>query len=794
MQQKTLIKLKNIELLKKESFDYKVFKITPSRFIESGKSLEAILDTMNAIYEPRIKYDYLTKSFVINQPSPFYYEILYIGKTIEFNYIIPDKFTGVLVNKIDKVFRVASVKEREEDYFKDFVGKYYCSFTQKKHWIFSLNSDYRENSLLDNLMSVLNNVLESDKVLLQVGIVPIGDNWKEEWGKYNLKNRNGEELKVHTNAIEFVADNIFNTVESLLDIMDIVVGVDKKDVDKFDKNSKQLDRWSGNFYKNSHFTQQKVNYNGFETQIRVYCNDESRTRYYGRLFQAAFKILDADQELEMNKIKHHKSEKREFDIQFQKQIFSTRELAHFLKLPDRKMQLDFKENMKAIEVTENIIPKELIQGSKIKIGEATYKGQKFMTYYPQDFAMRAMSKVYVGPSRAGKTTAIKHFIIDAIKNGDSVICIDTIRNCEIVQDVRDYMPEEYKDKLIILDYSNIKYLLPLSFNEIVDVKFEDKINSMMVASHLSNALIGFINSIVGSNQEDQLSPRMKKLIASAGKVAFSQPNTTIKDVIDILIEPDIREKFIKSSGIPESSIMIQELRHLDDGKGGTVYSHISGIIDRVSLLLNDFATESLISTPANPEINFTKFANEGKCILIKLSEEVFDREALKPLVTFLYFKIWLAVATARAKIPNPKLCHLILDEVHNYPQILSFLSSKVKEGAKFGLSFLLSSHLLTDMRMLLPNFKAAGANFLLLGGTSKENIKLLETELNQEGIELQEVLSTKKYHSVNLINYDRQYCVYTSKLSDTLDKYYKKIDRTYMELEFSKKYGTPFEW
>ena len=82
---------------------------------------------------------------------------------------------------------------------------------------------------------------------------------------------------------------------------------------------------------------------------------------------------------------------------------------------------------------------------------------------------------------------------------------------------------------------------------------------------------------------------------------------------------------------------------------------------------------------------------------------------------------------------------------------------------------------------------------LLIGGTSKENIKLLETELSQEGISLEEAMTTKKYHSLNLINFDREYCVYTSKLPSMLSKSYKKFDRSKLDAEHSKKFGIPFE-
>jgi len=790
MEQKIVLKIKNKEIVKKEIFNYKVFEIIPSRFIESGKALEEILTTMSAIYEPRIKYDYLTKSFVINQLTPFYYEILYEGKSIHFNYVIPDKFSKILINKIDKIFRVATIKERE-DYFNNFVNKYYCLFQQKKHFMFSLNADYRENSLLDNLMSILNNIQEDDKILLQIGIIPLNDNWKEEWGKANIKHRNGEELIVHTNPVEFVFDNLFKTTENLLDIFDIVIGVNKKEVNKYDKNVRQIDKWASNFYRNSHMTTQKVNYNGYETQIRVYCNNETRTRYYGKLMDAAFKILDADQELELTRIKQHKGDKREFSIQFTKQIFSTKELTHFLRLPDRRMQIDYKENLKSIEITENIIPKEL-QNGQIRIGETSYKGNKIIAYWnTKDYAMATQHKVIVGLQRTGKTSYIKNFAIEAIKAGHSVFILDTIKMCETANDVRDFLPVEYLDKIIVLDYSNLDYLLPLAWNELLDIKTTSSREKMMISSQIAGNLESFIESIAGLTQEDRLSPRMKKFLACSAKLVLSQPGSTIKDVLDVLQEKDIRDEFIKKSGLPETNTIVQELRRLDDGKGGTNYSLISGISDRYSIMTNDYTMDILLSTKPNPEINFAKWASEGKCVLIKMSDLKFDRRSLRPLVSFIYSKIWLSML-ARGEQEQPRITHVILDEIHNFPEVTNMLRSTCRESAKFGLSYVFTNHMLTDLRALLPAIKSSGANFMLFK-TTKENLKMLEEELMLGNISIEEALELKPFHSINIVNYNREYCVFNSKAPEPVEKRYKKYNRSYLDLQCSKKYGIKWE-
>jgi len=792
MQQKTLIKIKDKEIIRKDLYDYKIFEIIPSRFIESGKALEEILNTMTAIYEPRIKYDYLTKSIVYIESNPIYYEILYEGKSIHFNYVIPDKYSSILANKIDKIFRVATVKERQNDYFEHFVNKYYCSFQQKKHFMFSLNADYRENALLDNLMSLLNNIQENDKVLLQIGIIPLNDHWKEEWGRANIRYKNGKELVVHTNPIEFIFDNSFKTAESLFDILDTIVGINKKEVDMYDKNTKQIDKWASNFYRNSHMTMQKINYNGYETQIRIYSNNETRIRYYGKLMNAVFKILDADQELELTKIKQHKKPKREFDIQFTKQIFSTKELAHFFRLPDRKMQIDYKDNLKAIEVTETQIPHQLLNG-QIPIGETTYKGQKFMTYWnTRNKDIAPMHKVITGLQRTGKSSYIVNFAIESIKAGHSVFVIDTIKTCEVANAIRDYLPVEYQNKIVVLDFSNLDYLLSLSWNELRKYQNNNgKKHQMMLSSQLAGNLEAFIESVGGLNSpQEKFSSRMKRYLANAAKLVLSQEGTNIKDVLDVLQYKDIRDKFIESSGLPSDNIIVQELRQLDDPKTGTRYDLISGIIDRSSIITNDYLMELLLSVPPNDDIDFRYWADNGYAVLIKMSELKISRTALRPLVSFIYSKIWLSMFS-RGEQENPRLTSIILDEIHNFPEVCNMIKGNCREAAKYALSYVFTSHMLTDLRGLLPIIKGSGASFMLFK-TIKENLKLMEEELMQGDVTIEEAMQLKNYHSINIINYDRDYVVYTSKVPDLASKRYKKYDRSYLDIQCSKKYGT--EW
>ena len=81
----------------------------------------------------------------------------------------------------------------------------------------------------------------------------------------------------------------------------------------------------------------------------------------------------------------------------------------------------------------------------------------------------------------------------------------------------------------------------------------------------------------------------------------------------------------------------------------------------------------------------------------------------------------------------------------------------------------------------------------MLFKTTKENFKLLEEELALGGFTLDDCLSIKDFHTINIVNYDRDYVVFISKVVDRVDKRFTKKDRSYIDVECSKKYGVSFD-
>lgn len=827
-------------LVEKNEYSYSVYNLIPDRFInDSGKVVEEILKSLSALQRPSVRLDKSGKAKVVIDPDmPIHYEILVEGGKINFYYVLPGKYEEVLVNKVKKIYRSATFKP-VDDYVDKFKNTYMCPFLLKRHFVYSLDVDYRENGLIEGLLSVVSNIKKEDRVLLQISILPLNDSWKESWKAAYTRYKRGEDLEVSHGIIQFLLDKVFSLGESSLGVLDMVLNSsDRKDYKGYKGydygietgywgykdyevgsssgygvrgsssgygvrgSSSGYDKYSrGDYYRGGYNTRphvdvRKISYDGFEVQIRLYCNDYKGLYYYTKVFDGVFKILDGGQQIVPGSIKKVKEIDRKMEFYVNKQILSTKEAAVFLQQPNRRLQLDFRDNLKSIENIETKIPEQLRDGD-IPIGEVTYKGEKFMTYWnTRDKHMAPMHKIITGLQRTGKTSYITNYAVEALKAGHSVFVIDTIKGCELANNIRDYIPEEYKKKIIVLDFSNLDWLVPLAWNEITGKKAGSQRERLKIASMVAGNFEYFLET-VGELKSDaaRLSPKMKRYLSSACKLVMSIEGTSIKDVLDCLMYVDSRRVFIEKSGLSVNSTIVQDLLQLDGfdektGESFTRYSEISGIVDRVSILFNDYMMELLLSVKNNGKVDFRKWADEGYCVLLKMSELEFSRSSLKTLVTLIYSKIWMAMLS-RGYGENHRLVHVILDEVHNFPQVTEMLKLNCREAAKYGLSYVFTSHLLIDLRSLLPYIKGSGANFMLFK-TTKENFKLLEEELQLGGFELEDCMRIKDYHTINIVNYDRDYVVFTSKVIDPIDKRYTRVNREYIDKECLYRYGVKY--
>ena len=129
-------------------------------------------------------------------------------------------------------------------------------------------------------------------------------------------------------------------------------------------------------------------------------------------------------------------------------------------MPQKDLQNQYK--IQSIDTREVDIPNEL-QNGLVRIGIAENKGSKIATYWSQDKNVMSLSKVFIGPQNAGKTTAIKRTVKDCYKAGYSNIVLDFIESCQTAKEIAEVIPNEDK---VILELGKKDYIPAMAYNEV----------------------------------------------------------------------------------------------------------------------------------------------------------------------------------------------------------------------------------------------------------------------------------------------------------------------------------------
>ena len=767
-------------------------QIIPHFNVTNGRKIENIIDGLYSLQEPifeRIKFS--NGQIHFKTDYIFYYRILLEKDKISFYYSVPKVYQDWFIQRVYAVWsgQVTIIpifdplnsinKEKSIQYYLYPKYKYFKSFV----------ADYRENAPIPSILSVCKDLkTEDEKVLLELSFKTV-DNWQDNFLTLQKKYRKGliSDKSVDGLTVK-IFDGVFSIVDGLFAFMDILMEVKNpkkkyyysrsdNQIEEYDPKKNEL-KLNSLRHKLSNASRQKVNYNGFKTNFRILSQSDNANReVFAKTLNVALKDIADDNEFTLSKKSKVKSlESPKINLYFNAHICSSKEIGQILQLPEKKWQEEYP--VERVDTQEINLPKELFQNGA-PIGDIKYKGKTYTANWNnKNIDIACLPKCVFGNQNTGKTKYLVKYAIESAKLDRGLFVLDGIKNCELADEIRDNLPKKFDDKIIELDFSNVENVIPLSWNELDINKFKKPNEKLKFSNNLAQELIKFLDSLTDEPSQ-KLSPRMKRFLSSAAMLTFSIPNTTIMDVLLCLTDYDERHGLIKKSNLPNDHKIIQDLLLLDDKAGDTKMSLVVGIIDRLDLLLGDYVLSLLFSTKGTQKIDFKHWIKNNYIVLCKMPQNELNDATIKTLTTFLISKIWFAKLMLGKNVTHTTV---ICDEVHR----TSLRFENIREMRKFGLEYFFSAHQPADFKHILNTLKSAGCSFMLLN-TTKENIKYFETEIKPFSIE--EVLKTKKFHALCIVNYDREYITFNAKLPDLLDKS-SYIDRSSLTDMCSRKYGS----
>lgn len=764
------IKLSDYFKLVKPTYVY--LQITPHKSIRNYNSAnisKAIAHTYRAINR-RIYKQQKKLFFETNYKISYVIDIK--DNNAKFYFVIPDVFKNIIVEKCKEIWAKATMEIVDKiDEMEEDTDLYSLSY--KKEDALSLAVDKKSNEPLNSILSVMDIMKDQDRIRVIYNFLPISQfGWLDRYNTTIEKIKEHKSIEKKQMSFDYIMRslivNVFNLFDSIVQVINDFTGgpPDGAKESLYSAILGILEQQQSL----SPVTNKKKEATILNTQIAIQSQSKDDTRRENNALSVcqAYRTLDEDNELIYKKEKH-KVEIENYDFKIDTNTMSTDECSNFIQVPGRMLLLQ--HGIKHINVEENNIPEELREGTK-RLGIATFKGSKISTYLENEYNNGNLPLVLIGSQGGGKSTYIGNYAKDCVEAKEGLIVLDFIKNCELSDTIKEYVS---KDKLIELDLSTEKDIQGLGYNEIEIKKYMDTFTKLKLASLQSQQIMSLIDSVsIG----DPLSSRMRRFLNAAANIVFVQGYNSVKNVVECLEDFKKRKMYIDSLSLELKTNLedeINTIKELDEWRRGnkkenigpevvgTNSGKIEHILDRVSMLREDFKLKYMYNKTLKDNINLVKCMEEGKVVLIKMREADFPTKMQKNLlVTYFITKVWLASQLRGMLNDKPLRCNVIIDEVFQAPTSMDILEYILPQSRKFACKFIFSTQYIKQLDKIFDTLEASGASFMMLTGSTEDDFNHFKNKL--ENFEYEDLRDMEKFSSLNLIKYSKGYSSFITKL------------------------------
>jgi hypothetical protein len=765
--------------------DYVYLKLTPNNSIKNTQT-HKIARTIASLYKnvlesvrkerakavKVLRREFLvgTKySFEINGKVSYY---VYIEKQkVEFYFIIPRQHLSVIKERISDSWSNITVKEVEATavpQFSEHATKYQLAYAKED--ALSLATDRRNNDLLNSNLNVIDVMEQGDRVGIFYNFLPTSQfSWRSTYEATIRKVKNNLPVDRDKMGVGYIVRMAIGLVSYLADMVgEVLSGKEAKAGEQLFEQL--IDRLNGG-NKISDATRKKANATIVNTQVVVMseASDKLRQRNNAKSLAQSFDTVSEDNRL-VAKSYRKQFEFTDYNIRADVNKIGDEEAQHFISLAGRDI-LEKYGFIEKVETQETAVPEDL-QTGVMRIGTNTFRGNKQPAYLSSHREYQYLSLFLIGPTRSGKTTLIGNLSYDAINNGECVILIDYIENCEMSSQVASLFSQDRVLNIVCDDPDKAQ---GLGYNE---VRFSEDANQQYInAKRQTKQLTTLVNSI--NTDDTPLTARMNRFLTSASLVVFLCGGS-IKDVFSVLQNHKIRLSFVSKVPKAQNDNMeeyIGYLRELDEydkdgGLKGSKLHLVEGIISRLNTLKDNPYMESMLKKGMEGNVDLVEEMEKNQLICIKMPEDMFNTDEERDLyTTYWVTKIWLALQIRASLIPDRdkrKKVNLFIDEMSQVQNAELFLSERLSRFAKFRLKPIVSCHYLGQLKHMKKELAGANASYMLISGCDKDNYTELRDELQPFTVE--DLLRLPEHHAMNLIKNNGGYGRFITHLPPPVDE------------------------
>lgn len=768
---------KYFEIIKPE---YVWLMVKPHKSTRNNKSsniANAIQKTYKAINR-RVKFE--NKKLSIEANFKISYVVDIRKSNTNFYFIVPKPFLNIIIEKIREIWSKVELDIVEPIQAFTSETEYY-QLNYRKEDAMSLHIDKTSNEPLASTLSVMSIQQEGDRCTIIYNFLPKSQfSWIKRYDRTRKKIENQEIIEKDTSTTRYklgfglsVINYIFNSIkQSFGDLLG-----SEEEVNTVMSELLVTSTILESNKRLSDDTLRKRNKTVLDAQILVASSssDYAQREINAQAVCSSYQICDEDggNQLVSKKVKTKKGEIINMEsYKFNNVLensFSVEECQNFIMQPGRAIMRNL--GIQHTTTEEVRVPKELSSGY-ISLGVVKCKGATQNSYIEDNYDVGSLPLILNGSQGSGKSTFMANYYRFVAQRHEGGVVIDFIKNCEMSDEVIKYLnPED----IIVLDFTKPEMLQGFAFNEFKFIEGMSTFDKLKMSNLQAQQILTFVDSI---NTEQPLQARMRKYLSAAANIVFATGESSLKEVVRCLEDHETRAMYINKLSEEESLLLedeVKSLKILDEYSKinkdnpvsvicGTKAEKIEGILDRISLLREDFTLKYMFNRGSEGNIDFSKELSDGKTIIIRMPQDSFKKQSKNIIVTFLLSKIWISTELRGVEKAQPLKTHICVDEIFQCKTAMKMLADDevLPQTRKFGCKFIFSSQYINQVDTIFDTLEGAGATFMLLRGTTEKDFKRFEAKL--EDFEFEDVRDMDKYSSLNLVYYSKGYSGFISKL------------------------------
>ncbi len=581
---------------------------------------------------------------------PLSLEISVIDQTVHFYVSVPSEYETFIQSQLVSQYPKA-LMAKSEDYLEMlFANKEHLALGQMKlahGYLYPLKtySTFKDVDPLSSLLSILSKTQIGDLVGIQFLVVPVSNSWQHS-GTSAINHK-------HTDSSGKTIPNPYASVIS-----------------------------------------EKITYNGFKVAIRLAVNSQTKERSEQLLREIGHSFSSfnnpSGNSLVLRRVYMWQKDRlikamRERSKNFMpmRQILNIPELATLYHFPTQKLatihniswhKTILSEPPETLPIAENLTDEDKM---KINFFARTEYKNKLTVFGVKNHDRRRHFYV-IGKSGTGKSTFIANMAISDMRNRQGFCVIDP--HGDLCEHIMRYVPSYRVNDFIYMDPSDTTRSFAINPFEVTDENQRELVASGIVA---------IFKKLYGTSW----GPRLEYILRNSVVSVMEMPNATLLMVPQILTNAAFRAKVVERLQDPiMKNYWINEFDKMTDRLRAEA---ISPITNKVGQFVASKRIRNIIGHPKST-IDFEKIMNEGKILILNLSQGYLGEDNAALLGAMIITKIQLA-AMNRVAIPEEERrdFYLYVDEFQNFATT-SFIKI-LSEARKFRLNLILANQYMAQI-------------------------------------------------------------------------------------------------